>query len=81
MISRKNTGAVQMEYLLVTLTLMAAMWWAIVGSSGYWGTNNSDHYDDSFISETTDAELKSAPSLINALNDKQIQFANDVYQP
>ncbi len=81
MISKKNTGAVQIEYLVVTLTLMAAMWWAIVGSSGYWGTNDPDHTDDSFTPSKTDRDLRSAPSLINALNDKQTKFAKNVYQP
>ncbi|RLP55664.1 MAG: hypothetical protein D6160_04485 [Ketobacter sp.] len=68
------------EYMVVTLTLMASLWWAFMGDTGYWGTNDSEEYDGGLMMYTTETQ-KSAPSVINALNDKQHKFAQDVYQP
>lgn len=78
--TNKNNGGVLAEYLVVTLTLIAAIWWAIVGDTGYHGSNDPAQHDASILMRTTD-EQRDAPSLINALNDKQYQFAHDVYQP
>jgi hypothetical protein len=78
--TNKNNGGVLMEYLVVTVALIAAMWWAIVGDTGYWGTNDPEDLKGSIMMDPAD-DPGSRPSLINALNDKQYDFAREVYQP
>lgn len=74
-----NSGGVQVEYLVVTLSLMAALWWGIFGDTGFWGDGNPRH-NFSRTTQPSDAQT-SSPSLIEALNEKQFDFARDVYQP
>lgn len=67
------------EYTIVSTLLILIFWYALFGGSGYWLDS------DKATNQGTLSNYQSAnpppDSVIDLLNDRQHEFADDIYQP
>lgn len=73
-------GAVTVEYLLVASALMLSVWLLVAGGLGDWRDVDRPYQHSALAVQ----QVPSAPpthNLIKTLNDRQHDFAREIYQP
>ena len=79
MFNSRARGGVMVEYTVVTMMLILLLWYVLFGGSGYWLDPDKTANQGNLSS----SQSASPPpdSVINLLNDRQHEFADDIYQP
>jgi len=67
------------EYTVVTMMLILLLWYVLFGGSGYW--LDSDKTVNQGNLSHSQSDNPPPDSVINLLNDRQHEFASDIYQP
>ena len=67
------------EYTVVTMMLILLLWYVLFGGSGYW--LDSDKTANQGNLSSSQSASPPPDSVINLLNDRQHEFADDIYQP
>jgi hypothetical protein len=77
------TGAITVEYLLVASALMLSVWFAVAGGPGDWRDIDRPYRESAMPLQTRSPhEVNNPPpNLIKTLNDRQHDFAREIYQP
>ena len=65
-----NKGSVTIEYVIVTLLLMIPIWYALMGGPGPWTSTSQ-----------TVTPNTSNPGVVQALGNREDNFANAINQP
>lgn len=77
-----SRGSVTVEYLLVATGLMLSFWLVFVGGPGAWNDPDRPPRTSAFpVQHAEPAQHSYSTSVIKALDDRQRDFANDIYQP
>lgn len=66
------------EYTIVSTLLSLVVWYALFGGSGYWLDPDKVANQGNLSSK---APVNTPDSIINSLNDRQHDFARDIYRP
>lgn len=87
--SRKQcSGQVMAEYVIASVFLGLFVWYAIVGGSVDSATGKGGMLETDVtvtgtgtVLDRTDANNVAMPGLAQALHNKQVEFANEIYKP
>lgn len=73
-----NKGSVTIEYVIVTLLLMIPVWYALMGGSGPW---TSTPQNKGNLTKPAVAPVSINPGVVQALGERENDFANAINQP
>lgn len=75
-------GAITIEYLLVAVALFLTVWLALVGGTGDWRDIDRPVGESVLPHRVPNPNpAEPSPNLIKVLDDRQHDFAREVYQP
>lgn len=75
-------GAITVEYLLVSMGLLLAVWLAVVGGPGDWRDVDRTPVSSAIPLQTTDpSDIQHSTNLLKALDDRRDDFAKKIYEP
>lgn len=79
---RFQKGAITVEYLLVSMALVFAVWLAVVGGPGDWRDVDRTPVSSAIPIQTTDpSDIHHSSNLLKALDDRRDEFAQKIYEP
>lgn len=77
----RTRGSITVEYLLVAVALFLTVWLALVGGAGDWRDVDRPVAESALPHRVPNANPESSPNLIKVLDDRQHDFAREIYQP
>ncbi|MEZ5511092.1 MAG: hypothetical protein R3F47_14540 [Gammaproteobacteria bacterium] len=78
----RTRGAITIEYLLVAVALFLTVWLALVGGTGDWRDIDRPVAESALPHRVPNPiPAESSPNLIKVLDDRQHEFAREIYQP
>jgi len=74
-------GSITIEYMIVMLFLMIPIWYAVIGGSGSWLNVDASASNKGNLTKSSTVPSEGYPGLVKTLNDKEIDFADQINQP
>lgn len=79
---RSQKGVITIEYLLVSMGLLLAIWLAVVGGPGDWRDLDRAPVSSAIpLQETDPSDIQHSTNLLKALDDRRDDFAQKIYEP